>query len=358
MASETFTKKPGQISNRAFIHQMERWGWVQKRVKGDVTQMVAPNGHKIEVASAHISKGNSSATINAVCDYMGMKWEEFMDLTAEQAVMLENVMKGYADPDERAEAFTNGVLRALLDRALEAAAEDSRRRQMDRERNEQRKREAKEAAAKAKEATMQGLAVVKEDGSSLPVREAQRQVGNRGASNAVLEALIDAGEPMTLRRLSEVTGLKQGVCSNAATYLTNQGLATRVKSGMCSVKVEHLRQDVRVDVVARAGQPEAPQTPQETPEKAPVAAQTVTVGIPPAAPVTAPEKPVVDTLPTSAGQPPKPVVASDYNGTINEVLDLMFPAGFKAKHLPLIDRWREATSELMREIEADGQVVR
>ena len=38
------------------------------------------------------------------------------------------------------------------------------------------------------------------------------------------------------------------------------------------------------------------------------------------------------------------------NETVNETLDLLFPQGFKARHLPLIDEWRKATVALIREI--------
>lgn len=69
------------------------------------------------------------------------------------------------------------------------------------------------------------------------------------------------------------------------------------------------------------------------------------------------DKPVTPVLAEVVPPPAQPVAVPspapttvDEDSVINDVLDMMFPNGFKAKHLPLIDAWRKATIDLMREI--------
>lgn len=70
----------------------------------------------------------------------------------------------------------------------------------------------------------------------------------------------------------------------------------------------------------------------------------------------APERPVTPPMPIRPA-PPFTVSRKDVDAIsddeINDVLDMLFPAGFKAKHLPAIDKWREATKALIASIRND-----
>jgi hypothetical protein len=40
------------------------------------------------------------------------------------------------------------------------------------------------------------------------------------------------------------------------------------------------------------------------------------------------------------------------DATMNLVLDLMFPNGFKAAHFPIIEAWKNITRNLMKEVQS------
>lgn len=135
----------------------------------------------------------------------------------------------------------------------------------------------------------------------------------------------------------------QGACS----YLVGKGLIIAPLRGIYTFDTDDVEHKVGIDisvdrpaVAAPAPQP-APQPAQEAPERP--AVQPTPIRTEPAAPLR---------------KKPPAVTQEDIDRTvdpeeINDVLDMLFPNGFKARHLPAIDHWREATKALIASIRAD-----
>lgn len=148
-------------------------------------------------------------------------------------------------------------------------------------------------------------------------------------SKQVLEVLCAHDVPMTVARIVAELGLPNTpdtvrVISNRCGYLAEQGLAERVMYGTYRVADKAKRTDVRVH---HDSTPTAAPAPAAEAEAAP-APSPVTV------PVVAEPRNVV-------------TVAESVDDTIEAVLDLLLPDGFKASHLRYIAPWVEATKQMV-----------
>jgi hypothetical protein len=390
MSGAAFFPSMGNISNRKFIERMETWGWKVKKVRGETTLMETPHGIKCEVRSAHIRQGNSAKTFQEVLSVMDMTWEEFIrPMDADMQLAMEQYL--LLDDEER--------------RLIWDAAEVKHMTRMQRVKEQQRaqdlrKRDERRAAAKAErdrkrthpQATPLDLhkpvfaeshepeetTVADEEPKAEPkpdddkvtlahlkpgqvpsVGQVKRRV--RGATNRTLDVLVAANEPVSIERLTKLLpDIRRDSIQQACLSLVRWNVAERVKPGVYRVRDEARRNgDVRVgvDITARAALPEpAPAVPAASPVTVQhvVPVQDVTATTAPVEP--RPPAETRDTGRTADVEPIQKTYASDGSGDlqmdemVNETLDLLFPQGFKARHLPLIDQWRQATIALMREI--------
>lgn len=322
MAGEAFRPAPSKISNRGLIARMKQWGWKEEKPKGDYLSMRSPTGQRVLVRSPHQHTGNSKETLHEVLEAMGgISWDHFIganltDLDIELGQYIATLS------DEEVVPFLRSVGTAMqeikaVDKEIEAAIHRADAHQR------------KEARRKAREEQRQEQHVTAQPAPVTPIKKPR----NRGISNRVYDLLATTGHAMSLQAIASALGdITSDQAGNACANLMEAKAVQRVKHGVYQVLPQHQRQDVRVDVVARN------EDTGETGEK-------VALHVPQAQPL-----PVVASAPEVPAPRPVAGLQFDYDESINDVLDLLFPQGFKAKHLPAIDAWRQATIALMREI--------
>lgn len=306
----------GAVSNRRFIERMIDWGWEAASTKGEHTVMTVPTGDEVWVCSPHVHSRNPLSVFNEVLRCTGdISWTEFwtIDVPAELRKVAEDIKQ---------------------DLALAQRRQDKRNKR-DRKREERRRMAAQQPA---RVINLDSGSDVTEELSALEAEvtaSQEREVRHR-VQPRVLALLVESGEAMACLTISQHLGIdNDNSVSGACGRLLQQGLIERVAHGV--YRAVRTSGDHRVHVSVGAQQP----------EQAPVASTFPVVELPP-------EKPsAARTAPPSAPSDPRtdPMEGDQWEETINDVLDLMFPNGFKAKHLPLIDRWRQATKALMRELQ-------
>lgn len=344
MAGEAFLPTKGSVSNRALISKMEQWGWKVKKVNGETTIMVTPGGRKLEVRSAHIHQGNSAKTIDELLSLMGMSWNEFIaPLDPAQTVALQAFH--YLSEEERAMVWEAAELKMMtsLDRVKEQQRAEQIRLRDERRAEQKRERDRRRNQQQTAPQPQQELVPVTEPTippEDLPlvsdkpkvVREYSR---TGGATNKVLDVLARFNGPVSIERLVQeesLAGHKRKAIQGGARYLVSLGLAHRVKTGVYRITEEGKRSaDYKLDIEVHTTNGDAPKPEQpqpEYPEHLPSSEELVRV----------------------TAQVPAIEPTESEDDIVNETLDLLFPGGFKARHLPLIDDWRQATLALMREI--------
>lgn len=142
----------------------------------------------------------------------------------------------------------------------------------------------------------------------------------RGIGEAVHQHLIDANGPRTTKAIAEATGFRRDQVNSAAYHLIQAGVIRRLKTGVYEATQARTS---RIDVQHHT--------------------DTVVMPAPAAAPASVP---VIVSTPA----PAPTVMDAAAEDTMNDVLDLMFPDGFKARHLPAIEAWKAATIRLMGEV--------
>lgn len=363
MPGEAFLPSPGSISNRAFLERLQLWGWKIKKVRGDDTELYAPNGAKATVRSAHSHQGNSQRTINDILDRMEMSWARFI-APMEPDELLSLRLYQQLDDEEREIIWRAGEVEQMVQ--MERVKEQQRAQQ-------QRIKDERAAARKAErdrkvshpdptpiDATKPVSADPPEEPKEAPVNTPAPKEGplppvkpvdevstfTKGLTNRILDHLVRSDQPMSIDRLARLEpDARRDSIGAACSNLVKYGVAERVKTGVYRIRDEARRgSDVRVglDITARTA-------PEPTP--APPAPVEQPVPVPIAPPVVKSE--VVRSGDDRPETPAYPVVrpgSTDMDEMLNDTLDLLFPQGFKAKHLPLIDRWRQATIALMRDI--------
>lgn len=185
------------------------------------------------------------------------------------------------------------------------------------------------------------------------VEEAKKNPLARGHSTMVLDILIGQRRAMTVEEVTEMTGLSRAQVGRAMYYLSQlqPPLAKRLKQGIYEAipQVQTQQHHVGIDVGVHAG---AGTSPEKAPD-GPVAASSDVPGGRQPEPVQDGADSLVgaehagshvldDFLPPDAGD--------GMDDLIIDFLDMVFPDGFNARHLPAIDRWRAATKALFQEM--------
>lgn len=302
----------GAVSNRRFIDRMVDWGWETAQSKGEHVVMTLPTGDEVWVCAPQVHNRNPLSVFNEVMRCTGdIDWTTFWttDVPAE--------------------------LRRIT-AELEAELEREQRRHGKRSRQKKEERRRMAASQPARVIDLDSASDVTDELQALERETEETREHRTRVQPRVLALLMESGEPWAISNIAKHLGINNdSSVSGACGRLMQQGLVRRVAHGVYQAVRTGGDHKVHISV----GQP---------PEAAPVPLMA-------SFPTPAPEIPAAArTAPPSAPSDPRqtpPKGEDQWEETINEVLDLMFPNGFKARHLPLIDRWRQATTALMRELQ-------
>jgi len=314
-----FTPSRRRMQNRGFINQLRLWGWRQGKVSGDFTTMVAPNGTKLQVRSAHNHTGNAPEAYEQALEAMGITWDEF-------------VAKGRDETDHNVGAVLRSIdlvkapqdAERLMDAVAEAAKEmgeadkaERQRRRADQIAERDRRRAARKAAP---------AAPPREDRPVVEVTEPRGGASpQRGTADLVFAVILGHSGPITNAQIGEVLGIDVASrIGNATNYLHSIGVIDRVKRGVWQRKHEYSPHDMTFDIVSR----NLDQIPREAR---------------PAEPPTP--------LPTQATK--DRAVAEDRDELLNDILDDLLPDGIKMRHLSIVERWKQETAAMLDIIEGD-----
>lgn len=159
-----------------------------------------------------------------------------------------------------------------------------------------------------------------------------RTMKNRGIGRAILDVLIADSGAMSAEAIHKhLPRFSASAISNSCSYLVESGNAERVMRGMYRATSrlqsgQTMHHDVQGGV-------------SHTPIEKPFTSAIEAVPTPP------PSQEILRAISIDA----KPKKEND-DETMNLLLDLMFPTGFKASHLPAIDVWKKSTVALMKEV--------
>jgi hypothetical protein len=282
---------PLHPSNRSVINRMKEWGWVVVRERGDRWALTLPGVKTVTVNAPTFHENNRTPIMReVVAATCGGDHSLFWN-----ASPLD--IEGMKRPEP-----TVAQVAAIL------AAPDT-----------VSPPPAKEPAMPTEAPPVTGppphvpLRGTSEADPTKPPRTRQH-----GHTEIVLNYLLSDGHTHTTGQIAEATGLSRDRVNKAAGYLVNVGAARRIKVGVYQVS----------DATAAAARVEV--THHDHHEEA-------FIGNP--VPVVR-ESPAVVTVEWPA----------DTENEVLDVLDLLLPDGFKAKHLPAIEEWKAATVRLLREV--------
>lgn len=176
--------------------------------------------------------------------------------------------------------------------------------------------------------------VPEQDAVSDEAEERIKAKRNKGHVNLVFDALVEARVPLSISKIAEMTDLTRNQAGQAAVHLTNSGNILRVKQGVYKAKDQYVPQEVHLTMDQQAA---SPLTFDDRFGGMPMVEQDVQNG------TLAPSPQVL-----AERVERRPILDED---VANDILDLLFPQGFKARHLPAIERWKAATEYLIHEVQ-------
>lgn len=159
---------------------------------------------------------------------------------------------------------------------------------------------------------------------------------DRNISTRLLELLIGQGRPLTTPWMAEAMGFTQPQVQHAMTYMKSRHLVRRVKRGMWqSVEHREVTETQTVGMTVTTNQTETLEKPLEAPVR-------------PADPIDVPSTILaVETPPAAPQAVPVPAHREVTDDDVYQVLDLLVPDGFRAKHFPAVRDWVDATKALV-----------
>lgn len=321
---------PTQVSNRAFIEKMRVWGWSIHRDRGDtITMKHLISGELVDVFAPHIHKGNSAKTIAAVYRLTTSgNSERFWDGPDTATVTDRDIALADFDAEEAA------MVVAVQDQVLASKTDPKRRRKV-RQYIEQLNSEPTPEPEKTDDNESEPEEVKPE--------EVMTSTANTGLARRALELLVSQNKkPTTVQEAAIALGVSETAASNTLSYLRNKGQAVRILRGTYIASPSLLPNTTVAHEVSGVA------TGERT--------LRVVVGTDHPSAHRPATSPLVDeTAPTATPAPPAPestpdAPTDDIDATIEAVLDLMFPMGFKARHLGAITEWQRATRELIRTV--------
>jgi hypothetical protein len=157
--------------------------------------------------------------------------------------------------------------------------------------------------------------------------------------NSVFDLLVERGDPMSNRAVAEALGIKPAQATSSLAQLAQLQVVTRVKSGVYQAKPGLMRKAGTMGLVISGSVEREPVAPFGT----------IPPGYQPAA--RSLDRPQSVTFASVDAVSVEPDAEEDE--MLNELLDLMAPNGFKARHLPYIDAFKSCAVALMREINGE-----
>jgi hypothetical protein len=151
----------------------------------------------------------------------------------------------------------------------------------------------------------------------------------------VFDLLVERGDPLSNQAVAETLNIKPAQATSSLAQLAKLGVVDRVKYGVYQAKPGLMRKAGTMGLVLSGGfHHEPPVTPASVPprgfERPTPASVTFTT---------------IDSVSLDPSM--------EEDEILNELLDLMAPDGFKARHLPLIDNFKACAVALLREINGD-----
>lgn len=316
---QAFIREPGHISNAQLIERLKQWGArqvIDDTPRDGTVLMELIGGHAVWVNAADNPLPNSPGTINEILEHFGVSWNQFASWDMRELWSRVASHRRQTRRTPESEDLPEGEAVEDADPADEATPPPTPP-EPESTRTEPRPESPKPAERTKRERKQKRIRII----------------------NHVFDALVTAGEAMSTDRLAKELGRPKGSITTACSSLVNQGVVERVKPAVYRVKPEHNRQDVRVDVVARAEEAhdDEPDSPRQSPRELGVVLPTTPMP-------ELPREPLTDGL-----------ADTDTEATIIELLDLLLPNGFRARHLPAVIAWRDLTRRLIHECTEDAE---
>ena len=170
------------------------------------------------------------------------------------------------------------------------------------------------------------------------------QVPPKSVSTPLLDLLIGQRRALTVEHMAEACGFDRDQVMRAMNYMKKKRLVRKVKNGMwLAIEQRDVQEQQNVNIQATTQVQETPEKPVEsvqTPAADPVVPEPLQH-----VPGT-PERPQAEPSP----MPVQPIPANRdiTDDDVYQVLDLLVPDGFKARHYPAVYAWVEATKNLVR----------
>lgn len=298
-------RTPRHPSNRSFIEQMKQWGWETGKTDGQWQSMFSPpvteNRVRIRVRPATQHQANPTTVFLDVykitCD-----GDSEMFWRGPSAVWLEMLANEVRKAEQR-----------KRDQAAAELAKAAQRAEAQRAEAERRNPPVRHLVSAPQIEPTQEVTVAHEPTQQTDVRHVANA---KLASKDVLDVLTAHDRPMSVKAIGAQLGLdttdhqtKRDIANRAA-YLVSRGLAERVMNGSYRIAKRGQAVDHRVRHDIEAEAREAPA----------VARQSVVTAI------------------------------ESIDDSMEAVLDLLLPEGFKASHLRFITPWMEATRRMVEAV--------
>jgi hypothetical protein len=311
---------PRQPSNRSVFEQMLRWGWTEGNSDGKWVSMYGPpigetDGVRLRIRPATQHDANP-ATVFRDIYRLTTNGDPRLFWAGPGDMHRQIISMALAEKEAQSKRIEEEKIAKAAARAERQAAEEAAR----------RAREAVKVTVTTPTPAIQPTEPEQEQPMTATTKG--RVLDSFPASKVVLGVLAEFDRPTTVRELlihfgyptnADYTNAMSGRCS----YLVSKGLATRVMYG--SYRVANNASAISARVQHQVD-PASPQTPPAAPAAPAAPAQIAPPSVSPT------------------------VAAESIDDTIEAVLDLLLPSGFKASHLRYIAPWVETTKRMVEEV--------
>lgn len=324
---------PTQVSNRTIHDRCLEWGCKVNKTNGNWVWMTSPMAVRFKIRPPQQHQANSKHDIERMLDAIAVPWAVFIAaeiLDVKELQRLGEGFKNHGGPTEQPDdemgpcsVCQEGVIRAVLVKRGKKIAHSY-------------------CLAKPQEAQPDPTPPTEEETETVPApdvlevivtdppEEVEDQVTPRQRYiNQVFDLLVERGDPMSNQAVAEAIGITPQQATSAMAALCSQGVVVRVKAGVYQARPDVMRRQSNVGVV--------------------ISSVEKPFGTIPSGYVVQPtERPGHVTFSQVESVHREPDAEEDE--TLNEILDLIAPNGFKARHLPLIDAFKRSALALMREV--------
>lgn len=331
---------PTQVSNRTIYERCLEWGCKVTKTNGNWVWMTSAMGAKFKVRPPQQHQANGKPDIDKMLESIALPWSVFIAAEILDVKALEELGKGFRaseyageHPDDEmgpCSVCEESVIRAVMVKRGKKIAHSYCAKPQEAQ-PDPTPPPAEEENESVPDTMPDVLEVIVTD----PPEEVEDQVTPRQRYiNQVFDLLVERGDPMSNQAVAEVLGISPAQAGSAMTNLCNQGVVSRIKAGVYQAKPNILRRAGTFGLVL-SGDGTVDHPPFGT--------------VPPGYNVQPNERPS-STVTFSSVESVHLEPNAEEDETLNEILDLIAPSGFKARHLPLIDAFKRSALALMREV--------